>query len=136
MNAATEVLESFLKIYKGWGYDGDINEIMMKNRIENWNKALIGNDINEDNDMFNQGVSFIILFRIGKEDELRSKIATSKPIIFDNCDNPEVGVITLNPNINYDEMTLEYLKIIMLHEFTHLIAFNDQILESVNMNII
>ena len=127
MNKAAEVLESFLKIYKGW-YPKDLDEDKeIRPYVENWNKTLLGNDVDDADSMFEKGISFIILFKLDEtmDDE---KIAIAKPIIFDVCGNPEVGLVSLNPNKNYNEMPEEYLATLMLHQFSHLLAFNGAIL--------
>ena len=138
MKDAAEILESTLKIYKGWGYEigDDTNNKITECGITKWNKNLIGQGVTSDNDMYEQGVSLIIMFKFEEENSMGNKIAKSKLIIQDFCDNPEVGVVSLNPDIDYTNLSSEYLTITLLQQFTHIIAFNENILDSVYMNIL
>ena len=123
MNSAAKILESFLKIYKGISPKLETDDDIKKFGILDWNKNLIGQNVDQENGMFEQGISFYIFFKIDEEDIMGEQIAKAQVIIEDLCGNPEVGLIILNPNIDYSQLSLDYLKIIMLHQFTHLIAF-------------
>ena len=138
MKDAAEILESTLKIYKGWGYEieDDTDNEIIDSGITKWNKNLMGQDVTRENDMYEQGISLIIMFKFEEENSMGDKIAKSKLIIQDFCDNPEVGVVSLNPDIDYTKLSSEYLTIILLQQFTHILAFNDKIFESVYMNIL
>ena len=138
MKDAAEILESTLKIYKGWGYEikDDTDNEIIDSGITKWNKNLMGQNVLPENDMFMQGISLIIMFKFEEENSMGNKISKSKLIIQDFCDNPEVGVVSLNPDIDYTKLSSEYLTITLLHHFTHILAFNNKILGSDYMNIL
>ena len=122
MKKAAEILESFLKIYKGLNPKVKEDEEISK-YVGKWNKTLVSKEVQDDYTMFDKGYSFVILFRL-QEDMEETKIATSKILYLDECKNPLVGLISINPNKNYNAMPQEYLDTIMLHQFSHLLAFN------------
>ena len=130
MNEAAGILESFLEIYLGWTHKLDADESEIKDYgITKWNRDLLRHNIPDEENMFSQGYSFMILFKLSEEGEdMGDKIAKSHILITDNKGNPEVGLVIINPNKNYKTISPEYLTIIMLHQFTHLLAFKEEIL--------
>ena len=94
--------------------------------ITKWNRDLLRHNIPDEENMFSQGYSFMILFKLSEEGEdMGDKIAKSHILITDNKGNPEVGLVIINQNKNYKTISPEYLTIIMLHQFTHLLAFKE-----------
>ena len=124
MEKVANILKSFLKINRGYDPSVSIEDTSKEFGVEEWNRNLINDGLDYENGMFNQGISFIIWFKFGESGTMGNEIFYAEPIILDNCNQPEVGLITLNPDFDYSKVTEDYLKIYILHKFTHLLAFH------------
>ena len=128
MEYSINFFESFLEINVGMESHFSNEELIEKYGIQNWDKTLVDEVIDGNNGMFAKGISFVGWIKLDEENIMGEELILAEPIIFDTCGQPEVGLITLNPNINYNSLSDNYLKSIMLHKFTHLLAFHKAIL--------
>ena len=124
---AGRILESLVKIIAGWSPEIEDEDIFTQFGIGKWNRTLLSASNSYEQSMFSYGISFIVIFKL-VEDMEENKIAIAKPMMSDNCGNPLVGVISINQNKDYTQISSEYLKTIMLQQLTHLLAFNKEIL--------
>ena len=131
IDEAGRILESILEMYVGWNpgeiISTDENEI--KDYVEKWNRDLLRYNISDEDIFLSKGYTIMIIFRLGEEMDDKI-VANSRILLEDFFYNPEVGLVTLNPNIDYTMMSLEYLTIIMIQQFTQLLAFKETILSN------
>ena len=125
---AGEILESFLEMYVGWNPVLTSDEKAIKDYVPNWNRDLLKYDISDEEIFLSKGYTIMVIFRLGQD--MGDRIAKSRILYDDICGNPEIGLITLNPNKNYKAMSSEYLKTIMLQQLTLLLAFKEQLLDN------
>ena len=135
INNAAKRLEDILKMYLP-PIDLVIeNEILNKLGIQSWNETLIKSSIiYETNGQYSNNIHYIIMFKFGNGETMGKTISSAEPIIFEpECKQPMIGIVTLNPNIDYSNLPESYLEIVMFHEFTHLIAFHKTILQNYDL---
>ena len=122
LNKAVNTLENLLKVKKlDFGFlfsDEDIENIL----INDWNKTMIGT--NAINDSKSLGIDLFIFGRFDEEMD-NSVLASAGPrYIVSGTGQPIVGVVNINPNVNYSKInSQEYFQSIILHEFTHILGF-------------
>ena len=132
LNKAVETLESLLKFKKiNYGYvftDKQIEDI----KIPNWNKTMIGT-----NAIGNTQELGIDLFIFGRFDDAMdsSTLASAGPRYSDPYTRkPIVGVVNINTKVNYSKInSKEYFQSIILHEFTHILGFLNDMFYYKNM---
>ena len=126
MNKAIETIQSLLKV-KEIGKQQAITDEVIKNifEIDDWNKTIIGSSATSD--MKSLGIDLIIM---GYFDERidGSTLAFASPAAVDETNGrPIVGVVALNPYLNYSKPNLEKaLQTVLLHEFTHVLGFTSE----------
>ena len=101
-------------------------EITQELGINFWNDQIIGDNVGDFTEsMFTKGYGYIIYTKVAEINTMGNKIASSQIILNDGgCGQPIIGIITLNPDINYSIYPESYLKIIMLHHIIHLLGFH------------
>ena len=125
MKKIAEKFKLFLEINRG--FDLSIRNDIIKNNfgITKWDQELIDETIyNVAEGMFSKEITYILWFKLGEENTMGNEIFYAEPIIFDGCRQPLVGLITLNPDINFSEISQDYLEMYIFHKFTHLLGFH------------
>ena len=125
LNKAVETLKSLLRVkpplYAYQFTDEDLQDI----NINNWDKEKFGTEAKNKNiDTFNLGIDLIIF---GEFSNLTEGVLASAGVEYleSETNQPLVGVVTINKDINYSETnTKENLQSILLHEFTHILGFS------------
>ena len=130
MKEAAKILESFLKIQQ---YNDDElidDEDIIDLGINDWDRDLIGNSAKTRGE---KGNFFLIWGKFAKgEDEISGdNLAVAKIAFLDPaCNYPSVGIIIFNPRFDYSKLTPKFLDFYFFHQFTHLLAFNKEVLEN------
>jgi hypothetical protein len=126
MNNAAKALKKILKIYSAFGnpyYSEDV-EVKDDLGVNVFNNTLIGSKAGIKG-MTGAGVHYIVMTKVASRNTMGEKIASSKIIFNDGeCGQPLIGMVTLNPDIDYSQFTTSYLDYIMVHQFTHLLGFH------------
>ena len=131
IDKASQILESFLQIYNPDRDSTIEDDFFHRKGIHKWNADYIKKNVTDITGMFNNGIHYIIMFKFGDGEIMGNSIASAEPIIFDEyCLQPEIGIVTLNPTIQYSTLPSTYLETVMLHEFTHLLGFHKKVLEN------
>ena len=87
--------------------------------LDYWNTSMFGNsqwtEANEEHNLF-------IFFKFGELSD--DNMASSKIVYIDKNISPFAGVITLNNGLSGSKLKSNYLEVLMLHHFTHLLGFH------------
>ena len=127
MNNAAQILKKILKI-NGLVGNPKLSDAQVKQNlgINVWNNKLIGEGMERSGEgMFTEGYHYIVYTKVAEENTMGEKIASSSILMNDgDCGQPIIGIVTLNPDIDYSKFDSSYLDYIMVHQFTHLLGFH------------
>jgi len=126
MNNAANALKKILKVFSSFSnpYFAEDEEVISDLGVNVFNNTLIGDQAGIKG-MSGNGVHYIVMTKVAAKNSMGEKIASSKIIFNDGeCGQPLIGLVTLNPDLDYSQFTSSYLDYIMIHQFTHLLGFH------------
>ena len=133
-NDAAKRLESFLMVMQEDSEQPPNKNVKTYFDISTLNDSLVY-DGGTEKGMYLMGYNYIIYFRFPNDGEdIGDKIAVAKSIITAGpCGRPFMGLIILNPNpLYYSNLSPDYLEIYMMQQFTHLLAFKEEIIDVID----
>ena len=122
LNKGVETLKSLLKVKKLEGRHFFTDQDIKYLSIEDWNRTVIGSNVNEHSEDF--GIDLFIFGRF--DDQMNNSTLASAGVRYYERETgqPLIGVININANVNYSKIhSEEYFQSIVLHEFTHILGF-------------
>ena len=130
MNKAKITLESLIEI------DIIIQDIMVSDEklrsfgLEKWDTDYFGGEGEYADPPIKSLISLNItnVFFFSFKPFEDAHVAYSKIVNADEFGTPSMGVINLNKDFPVTRITPEYLEVLMLHEFTHLLGFHQKVL--------
>ena len=122
MTKAIEILKDLLKVkpVKNYKFSNDqINDI-----ITSWNQEKIGDSVGG---MVDVGIDLFIFVKLGNNLDMGEyNLAKAEILYISDTGQPLIGLITINKDIDYSkENSLEYFESIILHQFIHIIDFQN-----------
>ena len=145
MKKAVETLQTLLRVRpldKNLGYYLTDNDFKSLN-ISKWDEEKFGDKALAKGKTFqSQGIDLAIFGTFVNLPE--STLATASAKAFQNITNPNnisgqpyVGIVKINPNINYSIPNSQiYFESILVHEFTHILGFSKHFFETYFKNIV
>ena len=127
MDNAAKVLKKILKVCPSGASplysDSQVSDNL---GVTVWNNTLIGSGAEGlVEGMFYKGVHYIVWTKVAPQNTMGGKIASSRIVLNEGmCGVPIIGIVTLNPDIDYSKFPSSYLDLIMIHQFTHLLGFH------------
>ena len=134
LTKGVKTLESLLKVVPLTKSFRFTDEQIQAIQIEDWNKTMFGTDASGDMASFD--IDLIIFGRL--DVQLSEEVlASAWPRYSDTNGRPVVGVVSINPKIEYSKLNSEYaFQSTIVHEFTHILGFIINYFENVYKNII
>ena len=100
--------------------------------IEDWNKTIIGTG-NFGTFYRNNKYTYIVWFKAETNEIMKGKLASSEIVVNEGeCGRPQIGIITLNKDIEYSRYPSKYLDIVMMRQLTHLLGFHKNFENEIN----
>ena len=127
MDKAAKILKKILKVCpSGASPFYSDKEVSDNLGVNVWNNTLIGSGVvGMVEGMFTKGVHYIVWTKVAPTNTMGEKIASSRIILNEGmCGVPIIGIVTLNPDIDYSKFPSSYLDLVMIHQFTHLLGFH------------
>ena len=121
---AKKTLETLLKVkpieYAYWFADDDIKDL-----VDEWDKEKFGNEAHKKNiTLLSLGIDLVIFPRF--ENFTDATLASAAGRFLGENYKPLAGILNINLNIDFNSINMqEYLHILFLHEFTHVLGFSN-----------
>ena len=128
MNKAVKTLESLLKVRK-YDYEYTITDEYLQNlQINYWNASMIGSQVPLG--PIKTGIDLVILAKfeetIGGTTLARAAARSHLNMEGEGKGLPVVGLVEISTKLNFTKTnSKEYFQSIILHEFTHILGFNN-----------
>ena len=128
MKKAKKTLESLLEI-KDYDIVEQIDgDVLNSFELENYNNSLFRRDPNFQQLKYDlvyqeEKIHLVIFYKFSEIVEGENNIVSAKILRTAYYDNPDIGMLTFNNNMDTRKLTSNYLDPLMLHLFTHLLGF-------------
>jgi hypothetical protein len=124
IDKAKKTLEKLLKVKPSksafWFSDETI-----KNIVDEWDKEKFGDEAYKNNiTLLSLGIDLVIFSRF--ENFTDTTLASAASVYMQHDLQPLAGILNINLNIDFNSINMqEYLHILFLHEFTHVLGFSN-----------
>ena len=139
MKKAIETLKTLLRVKPLETNYAFTDEQIKGFLINNWNKSIIGTEMNNNRKgILDAEIDLIIFVRFGNNKELgENTLASAGAKFLDSTGQPIIGVANINKDINYNiGNSLEYFQSTILHEFIHILGFSNYFFENYYHNVL